>query len=87
MNKVINGKMYDTDMATRVCTIPLQENEKNSGKTGTLYRKTTGEWFARWSQSGLDDRIIPLHRAHGQRIAENKLTGNEYEALFGNVEE
>lgn len=102
MKKIINGKKYDTDTATKLGSF-------DNGYFGsdldyleeTLYRKKTGEFFlygeggARTKYSvrcssnsycgGCD--ITPLSNSKAKAWAEENLTSDEYEAIFGLVEE
>lgn len=84
MSKIINGKKYDTETAALV-------GEWNNGlytndiyyQSEDLYLKKTGEFFLyRWLNN-----YVPLSLAEAQDWAERHLTGEEYEKLFGTVEE
>lgn len=102
MNKIINGKRYDTATATKVA------RASNGGSWGdfnhweeTLYRKRTGEYFLHGeggpmtryakstgqnSWSGGED-LIPLSYENARAWAEEHLDGDAYEAIFGAVAE
>ena len=101
MKKIINGKKYDTETAKKVgywtnnysCS-DFQCCEE------TLYRKKTGEYFlygsggpmSKYSQSygnmtGGGEKIIPMTEADARKWAEKHLDGDEYEEIFGEVEE
>ena len=102
MKKIINGKKYDTDTAKEVgywnngllysdfCYIEE-----------TLYKKKTGEFFlygiggvmtkyAERTSGGFSSTgkaIIPLTEDKAKKWAEDYLTVEEYEGIFGDVEE
>jgi hypothetical protein len=102
MKKVINGKVYDTRTA-KLCgewdngcyTTDFNFREEN------LYRKKTDEFFLHgrggaksiyatydgdgWSGSG--SRIIPMSEAAAKEWAEEHLSGDEYEDIFGEVDD
>ncbi len=101
MKKIINGRRYDTETATEVghdwngrCTDFYHWRE-------TLYQKKTGEFFllgeggplSKYGEAcgsnTLSDgcKIIPLSYQEATAWAEEHLTGDEYEAIFGEVEE
>ncbi|MBQ1195338.1 MAG: hypothetical protein IIX44_03760 [Clostridia bacterium] len=100
MKMIINGKKYDTETATAV---GMWDNERYGDFTHCreeLHRKRTGEYFlygqggpmSKYSRSngnttsGADD-IIPLTEAEARAWAEKKLSADEYEKIFGEVEE
>lgn len=101
MKKVINGKVYDTKTAERVAEwdngYPVNDFHHVDEE---LYRKKTGEFFtcgsggpltqyAEWhgnSGSG-GERIIPLAYEEATKWAEEKLDGDDYENIFGEVSE
>lgn len=102
MKKIINGKKYDTDTAKEVgywnngllCSDFCYIEE-------TLYKKKTGEFFLcgrggaitkyteRVSEgfSGPGKAIVPLTEDEAKKWAEDHLTVEEYEGIFGEVEE
>ena len=100
MKKIINGKKYDTDTA-RFLTSDGNGRSDFSRCYEELYRKKTGEYFLYGSggpmskysraidqnwQSGGED-IIPLTEAKARQWAEIHCTADEYEEIFGEVEE
>lgn len=101
MKKIINGKKYDTETATSVweyssnyaCSDYKYYDE-------TLYKKKTGEFFlygeggpaSKYAQKTIGGytggkEIIPLTEKDAKEWAEERLDCDEYEALFGEVEE
>lgn len=102
MKKIINGKKYDTDTAKEVgysnnglLSTDIDYIEE------TLYQKKTGEFFlygeggARTEYSDFRGetncysgcKIIPLTVKEAKKYAEEHLTVEEYEKIFGEVEE
>lgn len=101
MKKIINGKRYDTDTAKAVGEAGYSHRGDFSYWAETLYRKNTGEYFLygaggpmsryavttgqnEWSGG---EKIIPLNLENAKAWAEEYLDGDEYEKLFGAVEE
>lgn len=102
MKKIINGKRYDTDTANEIgyaeakC-LPTDLDWWQE----TLYRKNTGEFFlfgegnarTRYAkESGINNwrpgsRIMPLSVDEAKAWAESHLSGDEYEKIFGEIEE
>lgn len=102
MKQIINGKMYNTDTATKV------GSWSNGCSTSdfsycyeALYRKKTGEYFlygdggpmSRYSRSSGqncwsgDTRIIPMTENEARQWAEDNLNADEYIEAFGEPEE
>lgn len=101
MKKIINGKRYDTETAKEVaCDSYLYPRDFHYWSE-TLYRKNTGEYFlhgeggpmSRYAEStgqnqwSGGEKIIPLSIEAAQAWAEEHLDANEYEEIFGTVEE
>lgn len=84
MNKVIKGKRYDTNTAKGLC-----EYEYSLGRSEEIYRKQTGEFFlAHWTRwEGEESRIEPISYERAQKWCEKHMDGDEYEGLFGKVDE
>lgn len=101
MKKIINGKKYDTETAKRMVT--RNNGYYNDFKyiSETLYRKKTGEYFLHgeggpmtvyaepigdntWSGG---EQIIPLKEREARRWAEEKISVDAYERIFGEVSE
>ena len=100
MKKIINGKKYDTDTAK---CLSYDGNGYTGFQRcyEELYRKRTGEYFlygeggamSKYARScgnnsrcGSED-IIPLTEAQARQWAEDHCTADEYEEIFGEVEE
>jgi hypothetical protein len=84
MNKIIKGKRYDTATAQRICEI-----ETSLGRSEEMFRKRTGEFFVvRWTRwDGEESRIKPVTYEYAQKWCEENLDGDEYEKIFGLMEE
>lgn len=97
MNKIINGRRYDTDRAK---CIAGWDNGELPGDLGyyeeTLYRKRTGEHFlcreggamspvSRTRDGSITGGwdILPLSLADAKTWGESKLSGDDYAAAFG----
>lgn len=101
MKKIINGKVYSTETAQEVgsWSNSLSYRDFNHCEE-TLYRKKTGEYFIHgvggprspyaehtvnsWSGGSA---IRPLTFDEARKWAEEKLSAEEYEAIFGEVSE
>ena len=97
MNKVINGKRYDTDTATKkAMTCSNVSSRDFSYWEESLYQKRTGEYFL-FGQGGPMSRyavsegnntwsggskIIPLSESQARKWAEQHLDGDEYDEIF-----
>ena len=101
MNKIIGGKRYSTDSAKEMGYDSYSNATDFAYWVETLYRKNTGEYFLhgeggprsryavtvgqnQWSGG---EKIIPLSIEAAQAWAEEHLSGDEYEKIFGEVEE
>lgn len=101
MNKIINGKRYSTDSAKEMASDSYSNYTDFHYWSETLYRKNTGEYFlhgeggpmSRYAENiGQNqwtggEKIIPLTVEAAQKWAEEHLTADEYESIFGEVEE
>jgi len=102
MKKIINNKAYDTETAKELGSWSNMEDYGNFSQfSETLYRKKTGEFFlygkggpmtkyavAEGSNSWRGgSRIMPLSFQETREWAEEHLSGEEYEAIFGEVVE
>lgn len=101
MKKIINGKKYDTDTAKEIGSYTYGYPSDFDYEAETLYQKRNGELFLfctggpksayskcvgknEWSGSSLID---PICESEAKEWAEKHLNGDEYEELFGEVEE
>lgn len=102
MKKIINGKRYDTDTAREMASASSPEGRSDfHWWEETLYRKNTGEFFLfgqggpasryaeacgqnQWSSGS---RIMPVSLEAAQKWAEAHLDGDDYEEIFGAIEE
>ncbi len=101
MKKIINGKLYDTATANCVGTWCNTGNDSDfTYCQESLYRKRTGEYFlygyggpySKYAYVHGDDRgynevIMPLKYEAAQKWAEEKLDGDQYIAIFGEIDE
>lgn len=97
MNKVINGKMYDTATATKIVEWDLCKTESLNSKylsdnvTCTnleVYKKNNGEYFCVKTTLDSDSGFInALSEEEAKNICAEALSGDEYVKLFGPVEE
>lgn len=99
MKKIINGKVYDTDTAQTVCIWDNGVYGDINSVSETLYRKRTGEFFlhgeggarTQYAMSTGDNcwssgsKIIPLSWDAAREWAEEHMTSEEYESVFGKV--
>lgn len=100
MKKIINGKRYDTDTARLVGTWHNGEYSFDSVEE-KLYKKKNGSFFLHgtggantryadmidsnsWSGG---EKIIPLSYEEARQWSEDHLTVDEYEAIFGEIQE
>lgn len=102
MKKIINNRVYDTETAKKLGSWSNGGTWRDfSHMEETLYRKKTGEFFLHgeggpstkyaeatgtnsWSGG---DRIMPMSFAEARKWAEERLTADEYEAIFGAITE
>lgn len=102
MKKIINGKKYDTNTAKEIGRYVSYGSWGDFRHyEETLYQKKTGEFFL-WGKGGpmtkyavaVDtnswsggESIIPLTLDGAKEWCEHNLTADEYEKIFGEVEE
>lgn len=101
MKKIINGKRYDTETAQLIGSAGYSNRMDFNFWEEELYRKKTGEFFlygeggpqSKYSrQTGLNQwsggkEIKPLSLKQAQEWAEKYLDADEYEQVFGKIEE
>lgn len=102
MVKIINGKKYSTETAERVGFYSNSPGRNDfHWEEENLFKKRTGEFFlfceggpasiyCTWIDSHnrtSGDKIIPLTFEEAREWAEEHLDAEEYEEIFGEVEE
>lgn len=102
MKKIITGKMYDTDKAKEIASWSDGLSFRDfTHVEEVLYQKRTGEFFlhgaggpaSRYAVSAGQnswsggEKIIPLTWEAAREWAEEHLTADEYEEIFGEVAE
>ena len=103
MKKIIDGRKYDTETATSLGYTEYGWESDFRYKYEELYRKRTGEFFLYGkggpltcysvvSPDGSIDcdihsKIIPLDIDKAKTWAEEHLSANTYEEIFGDVDE
>lgn len=98
MKKIINGRKYDTETAEHLSAISRGDGFTSVDES--LYRKRNGEYFLYASGGPMTkygvhegnniyggSSIIPMDELAARKWAEKNLDGDEYEAIFGEVEE
>ena len=87
-SKVINGKMYNTLTAKLLASydngLSYTDFDYHSSD---LYRKRTGEYFLYIQDGRANCSIRPITESEAKEWAERHCDGDEYVAIFGNVEE
>lgn len=86
MKKIINGKKYDTETAKEIAV--FVGGNFDSVRI-TLFEKKTGEFFEyhETNESFYKSWIVPVSESEAKEFAEENLDADEYEAIFGNVQE
>lgn len=101
MRKIINGKVYDTETATEVAYWESGNKTSAAWYDETLYRKRNGEFFifgqgyaaSPYSQQRTDgsygpgSRIRPVSWDDAKLWAQDKLSDDDFDDLFGKIEE
>ena len=101
MNKIINGKLYDTETAKKVgCYDNGYDCENFHYFYEALYLKKTGEWFLYGEGGPMSDysepygsgwmgirKIMPYTEAEAKRWAARHLNADKYMEHFGKVDE
>lgn len=101
MKKILNGRRYDTETAKLVGYTSYSTPGDFNYWSEDLYVKRTGEYFlhgkggpsSKYSVTvGQNEwtggqEVIPLSLEEAQAWAEKYLSGDEYENIFGEVEE
>jgi len=101
MKKIINGKRYDTETAQLIGSDGYSNRRDFCFWREKLYRKKTGEFFlygeggamSRYGRStgqnlrSAGEEIQPLTLKEAQEWGEQHLDADEYEEVFGRIEE
>ena len=99
MKRVINGKLYNTDTAVELAVYEANATDSLNYYSERLYRKRTGEYFIHgeggartryaasdgWNRGG--EAIFPLTAAEAREWAEQHISEEDFERLFGAVYE
>ncbi len=85
--RIINGKKYDTDTAKCVGEHMNSEAGIYEYVLQSLYKKKTGEFFLCGWGEFLGTEVTPLTLDEAKDWMERYSTADEYEAIFGEVEE
>ena len=103
MNKVINGKMYNTETADFLGRVSLGTPRNWDYQEEELYKKKNGEYFfcfvgptfsrclawvyQEFSGTGGHQRFRPTSERLAKQWIEENFDGDKYVELFGEVEE
>lgn len=101
MKKIFRGRKYDTDTAELVGSVSYSNRTDFGHWSEELYKKRTGEFFlygeggpaSKYRETvGLNEwsggeMIKPLTYDEAREWAEKNLDGDEYEKIFGDVDE
>lgn len=102
MKKIINGKKYNTETAQRVGYWSNNYSCRDFNYCEeTLYKKRTGEFFLHGEGNAMSkynvscgqnswcggQEIIPVTESEAREWVETHLNADEYEEIFGEVEE
>lgn len=102
MKKIISGKLYDTETATKVASCYHGDGPRDFRHySEALYRKRTGEYFLAGEGGPMShyavttgtnswsggEKIIPLTYKDAREWAEREMDADDYEAEFGAVSE
>ena len=101
MKKVINGKVYDSEKAKFLNSASFGAPGDASYWKERLYQKRTGEFFllgeggpmSKYSRIlgdnswGYGEQIIPLSYKAAQKWAEEHLSAEDYQDIFGEIDE
>ena len=82
MNKIINGRKYDTATAKEI-----YESSSQSVRGMTLYQKKTGEFFLFCWDSFGSRSIQPMTEERAKEWLADFASADEYEKVFGPVKE
>ena len=89
MNKVINQRRYDTETAKQLAYYSNGHNKNDFDFWSEgLYRTKTGNYFLHYDggRGGGGEQIKPIGLDGAQKWGEKYLTGDEYEDIFGVID-
>lgn len=91
MNKIMNGKRYDTETAKEIISKPYHRNG-NYTSEDYLYLKKTGEFFIyHWTNHNdiwdREEYIHPISNDEAKSFVAENSDADTYEEIFGKVEE
>ena len=100
MKKIINGSKFDTETAKMIAVNSYGQVGDFSHWEEELYRTKSGKFFL-YGEGGAsskygvwegnegygDEKIMPMSEDEAKTWAKNALNGDEYENIFGDVEE
>ena len=100
MKKIINGSKYDTETAKMMAVNAYGRVGDFSHWEEELYKTKSGKFFL-YGEGGAnskygvwegnegygDEKIMPMSEDEAKTWAKNALNGDEYENIFGDVEE
>ena len=100
MKKILNDKKYDTETAKPIYTRAIHsikgfgfsEKELVIGAWETIYQKKNGEYFIYRESTGnnpldIETSIRPLSDYMARQYLQEWMDGQEYEDMFGEVDE
>jgi len=102
MKKIINGKKYDTDTATFICSYVFSNRMDFHFYRKALYQKKTGEFFfyreggplscmaksyGNNNVGGSDEFIPNVSKDEAIKFCEENMNVDDFEKKFGAVEE
>lgn len=101
MKKYIKGKVYDTNTAKKLGYVKnMDDRENDYYQIEVLYQKKTGEFFIWGSSGGCGDyaemnagvttqgtKVVPITDEHAEKWVLENLSGEEYDDIFGELEE
>ena len=87
MRKIINGKAYDTHTAAYCGTAEYWSGGDFENFEENLYRKKTGEFYIHGWTALSGSYIRPISVPEAKAWAEEYMEADEYEAIFGPVDE
>lgn len=78
MRKIIKGKLYDTNTSEL-----MAHWDDDNHRVQDLFRKRTGEYYLYCAEPWQGQEIIPLSYADAEAWADQHLTPELYNAIFG----